>query len=147
MGWWTIRVTSPTDSHRSAWIIDVAEEFPSAQLTGFDLSPNLFPPLEWMASNIEFKTLNILNPLPTTDQFDVVNARFLTTIFKANNPTPFLTNAAKMIKPGGFLQWVDILDLKSMKIFVPNGQVKKDATKRLVNMTRNMFKEGGVDPK
>jgi SAM-dependent methyltransferase len=57
-------------------------------------------------------TLDVMDSF-TTDlpdslvgKFDVVHVRAFTAVVKNNDPAPVIANAIKMLKPGGYLQWV-----------------------------------------
>ncbi|CAD6442881.1 e36562f9-003d-49ac-b33d-270b4734531d [Sclerotinia trifoliorum] len=95
------------------WLIDLAKElaknYPSAQLQGFDISTAQFPPKGWLPKNVILDTLDILKPIPDSlrEQFDVVHTGYLCLVVENGDPFPILDNLLALLKPGGYLQWDD----------------------------------------
>lgn len=94
------------------WGIEVAESGLSKdlQVVGFDISNAQFPPREILPSNLSLSSWNMFEPPPKEYEgfFDVVNIRLILLALKDGNPRPVLENVLKLLKPGGFLQWIEI---------------------------------------
>ncbi|KAJ5946143.1 hypothetical protein N7454_002982 [Penicillium verhagenii] len=74
------------------------------------ISPILtFPLPEYRPSNATFDVLDFLGELPSSlvGQCDVVHLRAWAFIIRDNGPSRLIQNAAKMLKPGGYIQWED----------------------------------------
>lgn len=83
-------------------------------MTALDISDLQFPPKQTWPENCTFDVWNALSEVPENylGKFDVVHARFLQAAFM-NKPTAaaehFVRNMAKLLKPGGWLQWQEVL--------------------------------------
>ncbi|KAH6631588.1 S-adenosyl-L-methionine-dependent methyltransferase [Chaetomium tenue] len=85
------------------WAIEVGEKFPSARVTGVDLSP-IQP--HWIPPNVDFIVDDIEDQWVHANDFDFAHFRFVHTIIKENNTA--LRNVLENLKPGG---WVEIKDI------------------------------------
>ena len=92
------------------WLMDVARDLPTAQLDGFDISLTQAPPKEWLPPNVGLRTWNIFDDVPTDllARYDIVHVRLLILVVENSDPRPIIQNLAKMLKPGGYLQWDDL---------------------------------------
>lgn len=92
------------------WLIDVAREYPTARLDGFDVNTSQAPPEQWLSPNITLKTWNIFEDVP--DQmigiYDVVHVRLLVLVVQKGDPRNILRNILQMLKPGGYIQWDEL---------------------------------------
>ncbi|EDO04614.1 predicted protein [Sclerotinia sclerotiorum 1980 UF-70] len=85
------------------WLIDLAKElaenYPSAQLQGFDISTAQFPPKGWLPKNVILDTLDILKPIPDSlrEQFDVVHTGYLCLVVENGDPFPILDNLLALL--------------------------------------------------
>ncbi|KAL6722287.1 hypothetical protein ACLMJK_001394 [Lecanora helva] len=81
----------------------------SAHLDGFDISPAQFPPSSWYGDNVSLSTLDIFKPLPEglKGGYDVVHLRYFMTIARDDTIRVVLENLRGMLKPGGYIQWVE----------------------------------------
>jgi len=77
--------------------IEVAQEFPDAELTGINLSSANLP--TWQPSNCEFRKDDIV----PAQQFDIVYARFTRSGIR-NCPT--MDQVEEYLKPGGMIIWM-----------------------------------------
>ncbi|KAK4145804.1 S-adenosyl-L-methionine-dependent methyltransferase [Dichotomopilus funicola] len=85
------------------WAIEVAEKFPSARVTGVDLSP-IQP--HWLPPNVDFIVDDIEDEWMHANDFDFAHLRFVSTFLKDN--TALMKRIFSNLKPGG---WVEIQDL------------------------------------
>lgn len=83
----------------------------SARLDGFDINPTNFPNPTYLPESVSLKQLDILaKPIPVelVGVYDIVHIRaFASAVSKGGDPTPVLSVASQLLKPGGFLQWVE----------------------------------------
>ena len=79
-------------------MIDLAEQLPSAQLDGFDISSSQFPPKEWLPTNVTLVTHNALNPVPSefVAKYDVIHVGLLVLV-AGEDPSRLLRNLIKML--------------------------------------------------
>lgn len=92
------------------WLLDVAKTLaPTCQLTGFDLTSSAFPPSHTWPPNVSFRVQDMLLPFPPSEvgTYDVVAARFLSSATTRADWARTVENLATLLKPGGWLQWVD----------------------------------------
>ncbi|KAJ5913046.1 hypothetical protein N7504_001929, partial [Penicillium tannophilum] len=92
------------------WAVELAAQLPpSARVVAYDITDAHFPTPEYWASNVKFDHLDSLGDIPESlvGQFDVVHLRMWAFIIRDNDPSPLIQNVAKMLKPGGYLQWED----------------------------------------
>ncbi|CZR66302.1 related to methyltransferase [Phialocephala subalpina] len=86
------------------WAIDFANQFPSAQVTGTDLSPvqpAFVPP------NCQFEVDDSEDVWNFSQQFDYVHGRALLTCFKSH--LPVIKSAFDSLRPGGYLELQDAI--------------------------------------
>lgn len=93
------------------WLIEEAALHPSNLYYGFDINTAAFPPKETLPANLTLQHLDATAPVPPEHigVFDVVHIRLLVPAVRANDPRPILRNALAMLKPGGLLQWGEII--------------------------------------
>ncbi|KIM31825.1 hypothetical protein M408DRAFT_327244 [Serendipita vermifera MAFF 305830] len=85
-------------SGSGVWCLDVANQFPQAQVVGIDITPNL---RQTMPPNCKFEIWNINQGLaPFYGQFDIVHLRFIQGIVDHHAMT---VEAVKCLKPGGLV--------------------------------------------
>ena len=83
------------------WAIDFADEFPSAQVIGFDLSP-IQP--HWIPPNALFEVFDADEAWEYGgDRFDLVHTRFMNG-FSIKEWPHFYKEAYKCLKPGGWVE-------------------------------------------
>ncbi|KAG1756702.1 S-adenosyl-L-methionine-dependent methyltransferase [Suillus paluster] len=104
------------------WAIDLADEFPSAEVIGVDLAP--VQPRE-VPANCTFELCDLDQwylPYPS-EHFDVIHARFMHT----GNYSRFLHEIARMLRPGGLVILIEpdtepIADEKTASQITRSGQ-------------------------
>ena len=81
------------------WLIDLAKEYPSAQLDGFDISDQQFPPKGWVPKNVSLSTLDILKPIPEDlkGKYDVVHVGLIVLVVERDDPIPVLNNLLALL--------------------------------------------------
>ncbi|KAK8078439.1 hypothetical protein PG996_004609 [Apiospora saccharicola] len=93
------------------WLEDAARGKPkSADFHGFDISLDQVGPKPWLPANIRMHTWNLFEEPPQefVGYFDVVHVRLITVVVRDNDPRPVLASLAKLLKPGGYLQWDEV---------------------------------------
>ncbi|KAI3082636.1 hypothetical protein CBS147339_2516 [Penicillium roqueforti] len=92
------------------WLRELAAALPSTcQLDGFDLSDVMFPHKDALPENITFHHQNFLEPFPDEylGEYDVVNVRVMVVALSSDEWEPAVRNLMTLLKPGGYLQWID----------------------------------------
>lgn len=89
------------------WLIDVARAFPDAQLFGLDINLAHMPSKNCLPGAVQLRKWNIFEEPPEDlrGKFDMVHTRLLIAVVKDKDPRPILRNFAKLLKPGGYIQW------------------------------------------
>jgi len=128
-----------------AWLLEVARQVPStAQLYGFDITDSNYPAKEWLPENVtltgSFDAISSA-PLPKELEgaFDVVHIRAFTSIVKDNKVDPLIKNLLSMLKPGGYLQWDETNQNKTVAR-APNESVEKKSCDQLLGLLSMMGK-------
>ncbi|OJD16844.1 hypothetical protein AJ78_03034 [Emergomyces pasteurianus Ep9510] len=96
------------------WLIDTAKELnnPTNVYKGFDISAAQFPSdLPKGIGSFEFVQHNVLERFPAEfhSQFDLINIRLVVQAFKAAEIPRVISNLIEILRPGGYLQWGDLL--------------------------------------
>ena len=92
------------------WASEVARQLPNAQVDGLDISLDQAPAQEWLPPNVHLRKWNMLEDVPDDmiKKYDIVHLRLLILVVENSNPRPIIQNVAKMLKPGGYMQWDDL---------------------------------------
>ncbi|KAK4241939.1 S-adenosyl-L-methionine-dependent methyltransferase [Achaetomium macrosporum] len=85
------------------WAIEIGEAFPSAKVTGVDLSP-IQP--HWIPPNVEFIVDDIEDEWVHANDYDFAHFRFVNSLLKDN--TAMFRKVFQNLKPGG---WVEVQDI------------------------------------
>lgn len=128
-----------------AWLIEVSERLPGAQLYGFDIQPAHFPSDAILPSNIKLAQQDVLQGVwsdDLTDSFDFVHIRAFSSLIKNNDLSIILGTIKKLLKPGGYLQW-DETDPGSMTASAPE-ESSVQSTKTLLNIIAQGGKQTGT---
>ncbi|KAH6871394.1 S-adenosyl-L-methionine-dependent methyltransferase, partial [Thelonectria olida] len=111
-----IPITSPTlkvadiGTGTGIWLLDVAKSLPSTcQLTGFDITSSAFPPTQTWPPNVSFKIQDMFLPFPASEigTYDLVAVRFVSSAATRAEWARAIENLKTLLKPGGWLQWID----------------------------------------
>ncbi|KAI1465649.1 uncharacterized protein F4812DRAFT_466098 [Daldinia caldariorum] len=120
------------------WLTELSDVFPAhAELHGFDISSNQYPPQEWLPKNVFLHEHDAFKPFAPEylGSFDVVNLRFFITLLNKENIQPLLSNLITLLKPGGFLQWLDF-DPRSAGAIAIDPNLPMPRTQSVVTMIR-----------
>jgi SAM-dependent methyltransferase len=95
------------------WAIEAAEEYPAAEVIGIDVSDAQFPAPWTCPENCSFHILDMMQPVHQDYKccFDMINVRLLAGLAgppDGNDFTPIVDNLLQMLKPNGWIQWLDI---------------------------------------
>ncbi|KAI1859685.1 hypothetical protein JX265_004917 [Neoarthrinium moseri] len=85
------------------WAIEVGDQYPSAEVTGLDLSP--IQPV-WVPPNVKFLVDDVEDTWLNGDNIDFVHLRNMIPILKS--PVKLLKDVYENLKPGG---WVELQDV------------------------------------
>lgn len=97
------------------WLLDVSEGLPSTttQLFGFDISADQYPPSQLLPENVTLSTFDVLDPegrpAHLLGSFDIIHLRLFAWVIGDNQDVSLLTTLVKLLKPGGHLQWGEVL--------------------------------------
>lgn len=94
----------------SIWLLDIAKSLPNATLDGYDIDLSNTPATPWLPKNITLSNWSIFDPVPEhlVGKYDVVHLRLLILVVENSDPTPVIRNVARLLKPGGYIQWDDL---------------------------------------
>jgi SAM-dependent methyltransferase len=89
------------------YLTQLGESWPEATLDGYDLSAVQYPEATSLPGNVELKFLDVKKPVPQELEgtYDLVHVRLLSAAMLAPDWNPVVKNLAKLLKPGGALQW------------------------------------------
>ncbi|KIW28847.1 uncharacterized protein PV07_04710 [Cladophialophora immunda] len=92
------------------WAIETAEEHPSAEVVGLDVSAAQFPAAWTCPQNCCFHQLDLMQPVGEeyNNCFDLINVRLLAGPLNGGNFHPIVDNLFRMLKPNGLIQWLDV---------------------------------------
>nr|BBH92374.1 hypothetical protein KTA_05730 [Thermogemmatispora argillosa] len=92
------------------WTTEVAFQYPSVEVIGVDISPNLVEYANTHArsrglTNVHFQVMNVMQPLAFPDaSFDLINGRFLASFMLPEAWPRLLAECFRLLKPGGVLR-------------------------------------------
>lgn len=93
------------------WVTELAMTLSDqdTQIVGFDIQTDLFPQEKNWSPNTEFRLWDAFDRLPKEYEgsFDVVNIRLIFGAVANGDPRPVLQNLIKMLRPGGYIQWLE----------------------------------------
>ncbi|KAF9886977.1 hypothetical protein FE257_010718 [Aspergillus nanangensis] len=116
------------------WAMDVADQFPEAEVTGIDLSPTqsvLVPPnLKFIVDDMEEEWL-------FKEKFDLIHARYL--VGALADPAQVIAQAYKQTAPGGWLEWHEM----NTKVLSPDGTHEGTFIARFFDVLRDSFSKRG----
>ncbi|KAK0509982.1 hypothetical protein JMJ35_007376 [Cladonia borealis] len=115
------------------WLLDLASSLPpTTRLTGLDISLAQCPPRAWLPHNVQLFSWDFFTEVPVdlVAKFDVVHIRLVAVTIRNNDPTVLVRNLARLLKPGGFLQW-DELDTPTAHVTVAAPNLETEALEQL----------------
>ena len=88
---------------------ELAPACPGAEFHGFDISDKMFPAPSSLPQNVQLHIADIKQPFESRwiDYFDVVHLRFVEAAMRTQDWGPALQNIITLLKPGGWLQWIE----------------------------------------
>jgi len=130
------------------WLLDLAKTLPDdTQLYGFDISAAQFPAPESRPSNVFLYEQSVTNAFPEEyhGSFDIVAVRLITAGLRGDDWETAVKNLFLLLKPGGYLQWIEPLH-SSLKIFTskigaPNSAAR-EAVKYFLDAYQKMLYPG-----
>ncbi|KAH0847502.1 UMTA methyltransferase family protein [Fonsecaea pedrosoi] len=133
------------------WAMQVAEEYPHAQVEASDISLGLVPPKPDLPPNLSVTKWSFFDPVPEhwKGAFDLVHIRLVIQVFGGNqDPRAVLEKFVSMLKPGGYLQWdeYDYFDADKNNVYsandptrIPNPEVTHNSSTQLWKIMMNTF--------
>ena len=88
-----------TDFGHSVWPINLAETLPpTAEIDGFDVSKEFFPPEQWLPKNLKLLVQDAFDPFPREmqGQYDVAHLRWFLALPKTK-VGPLIRNVMKLL--------------------------------------------------
>ncbi|RYP35499.1 hypothetical protein DL768_010994 [Monosporascus sp. mg162] len=92
------------------WLTEIAKTLPhDAELVGLDYDTSRFPHSSSLPSNITLRKADMYEPFPSDllGRFDVVHVRMILFGLKEGHGTDLMRNLMTLLKPGGYLVWVE----------------------------------------
>lgn len=125
------------------WALEVADEFPKAEVIGLDISAEQYPPkMSWPANvRLEYGDLFASIPEKYQQYFDVVHIRLIVAAIYTMDKDILMRNILSLLKPGGYIQWDEVIDPTSLTID-QNLNVSHD----MANYVRRMFNISNFHP-
>lgn len=94
----------------SIWLLDVSRSVSEATLDGFDIDLSNTPPTQWLPKGLTLHNWSVFDPVTDNlvGKYDVVHLRLLILVVENSDPVPVIRNVARLLKPGGYIQWDDL---------------------------------------
>ncbi|KAF2481694.1 S-adenosyl-L-methionine-dependent methyltransferase [Neohortaea acidophila] len=91
------------------WLREVAAAKPTVECHGFDISDTMFPAPPALPANVTLHLADVKKPFDARwiGYFDVVHVRLLQAAMSTDDWGPVLRNITTLLKPGGWLQWME----------------------------------------
>ena len=93
-------------------------------IDGYDADISKAMPIEWCSPKLRVRSLDMSRPsldCCPVKSYDLVHLRFAASLVRDHDPDFLISNAAAMLKPGGWIQW-DEFDLASAYVLTTNNQ-------------------------
>ncbi|KAI1829096.1 hypothetical protein N7451_012667 [Penicillium sp. IBT 35674x] len=124
------------DTGTGTWLTDQVGKFSSSvRLHGLNISLDATPLPELLPHNVKFDYWDIEEDVPEhlIGVYDVVQVRFFAFVLQEPDLEHVLDNLAKLLKPGGYLQWTD-MDVNSCRLEKIRPEIEADAQLKLLKM-------------
>lgn len=99
-----------TGTGTGIWLLELASKLPSTcTFVGYDISSDQYPPASSLPSNLSLRRQSTLDPFPESEKgtYDIVACRAMVTVLEKEQWKLALQNIVSLLKPGGWIQWVD----------------------------------------
>lgn len=102
-----------------AWVLEVAERFPTAHVTGIDISEPMLAYATLTAqqqqlSQVQFQQMDATRPLDFADaSFDFIHARLIEGFLTTEGWSALLAECVRLLRPGGVLCTVEVDNMGS----------------------------------
>ncbi|ETS77329.1 hypothetical protein PFICI_11203 [Pestalotiopsis fici W106-1] len=105
---------------------------------GLDISFEAAPPPEALPSSIRFQKWDIHDPVPEEfiGAFDLINIRFMIFVVYKDEVSSVVDKLIKMLKPGGYLQWVEP-DNQTVRGELTRPENSKTSIEQLMSLLRS----------
>lgn len=128
------------------WLKDIASQYPQAQCDGFDISDKQFPAIADLTRDfgdrVHYHTQDATAESGYGEEFngkfDIVAVRLLHVAIAGAQWTRAVRNAAALLKPGGYLQWIDWIP-QSARVVQSRPLIKTTATAELLEGLRQFL--------
>lgn len=104
---------------KSIWALEVAAQLPkTVRIDAFDISGDQYTPATSRPDNLHLHIQDCFKPFPSefVGAFDVVYARFWLCIVDNPDAPDLLRNMVSLLKPGGYLQWLEPMVLSARAV-------------------------------
>ncbi|KAK1766742.1 S-adenosyl-L-methionine-dependent methyltransferase [Phialemonium atrogriseum] len=91
----------------ASWAIDVAEQYPTCEVIGIDIYPNMAPEIIPPNLNLQVDDLNRPSTF-ASNHFDLVNSRLMAGGIHSNRWGNYMADILRVLRPGGWCQMVEI---------------------------------------
>lgn len=92
------------------WVLDVAAAYPDKEVMGIDITPAMIRYAKAQSrahhlDNADFAVMDCCKPIDIPDEsFDLINARYLTSVLPRDRWPAFIQESWRMLRPGGVLR-------------------------------------------
>ncbi|KAL1917315.1 uncharacterized protein VTP21DRAFT_4971 [Calcarisporiella thermophila] len=91
-----------------SWVMEMAQEFPKAEIVGLDLCPTFPDSDEFEHKNVKFILCNVLDGVPFPDaHFDFVHQRMFLFGYTEQQWREVMQELVRITKPGGWIQLLE----------------------------------------
>ncbi|KAF2829105.1 hypothetical protein CC86DRAFT_318142 [Ophiobolus disseminans] len=132
------------------WLTELSSELlrrgMPAQLDGYDINPVNFPHTVHLPPSVSLKKLDILlEELPSDllGTYDIVHVQGFTSLVVNSNVTPLLSVVLAFLKPGGFLQWVEV-PTDDLVVESPSPTTTKIACEKITESLKGIAQAQGI---
>jgi SAM-dependent methyltransferase len=132
------------------WLTELSSELSrrgiSAQLDGYDINPINFPHPTHLPQSVSLKKLDILREALPSDllgTYDIVHVQGFTSLIVNSNVTPLLSAVLAFLKPGGFLQWVEV-PTDDLVVESPSPTTSKIACDKIIHFLKGIAQSQGI---
>jgi SAM-dependent methyltransferase len=132
------------------WLTELSSELSrrgiSAQLDGYDINPVNFPHSTRLPQSVSLKGLDILRgalPNELLGTYDIVHVQGFTSLIVNSNVMPLLSTVLALLRPGGFLQWVEV-PTDDVVVESPSPATSKIACEKILHFLKGVSHSQGL---